>query len=88
MKMPLMDCIQSRVAWQSYWCLTPSDPLGPTPDPPTQPRLSLGQPHLLARAPRCLGKVRGRVVKVPLLFRDSIPFLRGRVRGIREVDYG
>ena len=75
--MPLMDCIQSRAAWQSYWCLTPPDPLGPTPDPPTRPRLSLGRPHMLARAPRRVGKVRGHVVIESLLFRDSIPFFKG-----------
>ena len=83
-----MDCIRSRAAWQSYWCLTPPDPLGPKPNPPTRPRISLGRPYMLARAPWRVGKVRERVVKESLLFRDSIPFLRGRVGGIREDDYG
>ena len=52
MKMPLMDCTQSRAPLESYCSQIQPDPLGPKPDPPNQPRETLGRSPLVAHAPR------------------------------------
>ena len=50
--MPLMECTRNRDAWQSYGCQTLPDSPEAKPDPPTQPRETLGRPPQLARALR------------------------------------
>ena len=79
MEKPFMDCTRSRPNWWAYLCQTLPNLPGPRTDPPTQPRVSLGQSPHDARAPRHVDEEKGGGWLMLLYFRDLFPILRGRV---------